>query len=77
MGAAAIAAIKQGGAVTGVLPRGMLNRDDILSEGVKLVFCGNMHQRKEFMYRNSDSFIVLPGGLGTLDEFVEILTWKN
>lgn len=77
MGAVAKAAIKNTGTVTGVLPRGMLDRDDTLFDGANVVFCGNMHQRKEWMYCNSSSFIVLPGGLGTLDEFVEILTWKN
>ncbi len=80
MGAVAHEAIKQGVGVTSVIPRTMVSRNDTLDKthgATKVIVCGNMHQRKEYMYNLADGFIILPGGIGTMDEFIEVLTWKN
>ena len=77
MGAVAQAAIQAGGKVTGVIPRTMVNYEETLRVGNDIIVCGNMHQRKEYMYSNADAFIALPGGVGTLDELIEVLAWKN
>lgn len=80
MGAVAHEAIRYGVKVTSVIPRTMANRDDTLdrSQGAdEVISSGNMHQRKEYMYRVADAFVVFPGGIGTTDELIEVLTWKN
>ena len=65
-----------GGYVTGIIPR-ILSKKEIINEDVsKLIIVDTMHERKKKMYDISDAFIVLPGGIGTLEEFSEILTWK-
>lgn len=77
MGAAANAAMKTGGHVTGVFPislRSLENEHKSLSE---IVIVGSMHERKKLMFDMSDAFVVLPGGFGTMDEMFEILTWKQ
>ena len=77
MGRVADGAIDNGGHVTGIIPK-FLDKIEIGHEGVtKLHVIDTMHQRKEMMYAESDAFIVLPGGLGTLDETMEITTWRQ
>ena len=77
MGRVADGAIASGGHVTGIIPK-FLDKVEISHEGVnKLHVIDTMHQRKEMMYAESDAFIVLPGGLGTLDETMEITTWRQ
>ena len=77
MGRVADGAIDHGGHVTGIIPK-FLDKIEIGHEGVsKLHVIDTMHQRKEMMYAESDAFIVLPGGLGTLDETMEITTWRQ
>ena len=77
MGKVADGVIEAGGHVTGVIPR-FLDSVEIGHTGVtKLHIMDTMHQRKEMMYAESDAFIVLPGGLGTLDETMEIATWRQ
>lgn len=77
MGICADAALKAGGKVIGVIPKHL---DDLevghrgLSE---LIVCTSMHTRKEKMFHLSDAFVVLPGGYGTLDEFFEMVTWRQ
>lgn len=77
MGVVSEAAMTAGGTVTGIIPQHLLKierPDKALSE---LLVVDSMHVRKEAMFRRSDAFVILPGGLGTLDETFEILTWKQ
>lgn len=76
MGAAARAAHAAGGRVLGVMPR-FLRRTEMLFDEVETVVVGNMHERKMIMYQESDAFVVLPGGVGTLEEIVELLSWQR
>lgn len=77
MGTLADAAMKAGGEVTGVIPDSLLRRE-VGHRGVtRLHVVETMHQRKALMADLSDAFIALPGGYGTLEEFLEILTWSQ
>ena len=77
MGALADSAIAGGGEVIGVIPR-FLDEHEISHTGVtRLEITDSMHERTQLMAELSDGFIVLPGGLGTLDETLEIITWKQ
>ncbi|MBV8167397.1 MAG: TIGR00730 family Rossman fold protein [Alphaproteobacteria bacterium] len=77
MGLMADACLQAGGAVVGVIPE-FLRRWEVGHGAVtELVVVDNMHQRKQTMFDRSDGFAILPGGLGTLDETFEILTWKQ
>lgn len=75
MGVVADAVLEAGGEVIGVLPRG-LARKEIAHTGLsRLHIVASMHERKAMMARLSDGFVALPGGLGTLEELFEMLTW--
>jgi hypothetical protein len=77
MGVVANAALAGGGRVVGVIPR-FLQRREVVHEGVaELVVTDSMHTRKTAMFERADAFVTLPGGLGTLDETVEIITWRQ
>ena len=77
MGLTARAALAAGGRVTGIIP-GFLHDREIGHTGVsELVVVGSMHERKQRMFERADAFAVLPGGLGTLDETLECITWKQ
>lgn len=77
MGAAADACLSAGGKVIGIIPE-FLERHEVGHGGVtELLIVDSMHTRKAKMADMSDAFVVLPGGFGTLDEFFEILTWKQ
>ncbi len=69
--------IKAGGKVTGVIPRDLVERGVALTELPDLRVVGSMHERKALMAELSDGFIALPGGLGTVEEFLEIATWAQ
>lgn len=75
MGALADAALATGGEVAGVIPRSLVSREIAHRGLTELVETDSMHARKAEMARRSDAFLVLPGGLGTLDEMCEMLTW--
>lgn len=77
MGAVARAAQGAGGETFGVIPVHLLNREVGKRDLTSLVITENMHERKKVMYMNSDAIVVLPGGAGSLDEFFEILTWRQ
>jgi uncharacterized protein (TIGR00730 family) len=68
---------KKGGKVIGVIPRGMVEKELAFSELADLRVVGSMHERKALMAEISDGFIALPGGLGPIEEFFEILTWAQ
>jgi uncharacterized protein (TIGR00730 family) len=77
MGVIADAAMQAGGRVIGVLPKGLFSREvghEAISE---MHHTATMHERKALMYELSDAFVALPGGLGTLDELFETLTWAQ
>jgi hypothetical protein len=76
MGAMADAALAAGGSVTGVIPRALVEREIAHRGLTELIETGSMHERKAEMARRADAFLVLPGGLGTLDEMCEMLTWS-
>lgn len=76
MGAAARAAHEAGGAVIGIMPQFLRSRERLFDE-VETVIVTSMHERKMMMYDESDAFVVAPGGVGTLEEVVELLSWKR
>ena len=77
MGILADAALAAGGRVTGIIPRHLHDRE-VAHPGVShMVVVGSMHERKQRMFELADAFAVLPGGLGTLDETIEIITWRQ
>jgi len=77
MGALADSALAEGGRVTGVIPQWLKIRE-VAHEGLtRLVVTEDMHRRKMAMYDISDAFVVAPGGMGTLEEALEIFTWKG
>jgi uncharacterized protein (TIGR00730 family) len=77
MGEVARAALAAGGDVTGVIPHLLADREVALEEVTRLVRTETMRERKALMDEGSDVFVVLPGGIGTLEEVVEILTLKQ
>ncbi|MFM8304961.1 MAG: TIGR00730 family Rossman fold protein [Actinomycetota bacterium] len=76
MGAVADAALAAGGHVVGVVPRGLFHREEVHPD-IDLVEVDSLHQRKQVMLEMADAFVALPGGLGTLDEVGEVLTWAQ
>jgi uncharacterized protein (TIGR00730 family) len=77
MGAVANGALAAGGQVTGVIPE-FLTQWEVAHDGLsELLITDSMHSRKRRMFDLSDAFVTLPGGLGTLDETVEIITWRQ
>ena len=77
MGALADAALEEGGEVIGVIPKALLAREVAHTGISKLHVVGSMHERKKLMADLSDGFIALPGGYGTLEEFLEVLSWAQ
>lgn len=77
MGIVARSVLEGGGHVTGVIPGFLSAREHMLIEAQDLIVVDDMHQRKHLMFEKSDAFVALPGGLGTLEEFVEQLTWTQ
>jgi uncharacterized protein (TIGR00730 family) len=77
MGETAHSVLRHGGQVTGVIPAFLSQREHMLLEVQELIVVDNMHERKHLMFVKSDAFVALPGGLGTLEEFVEQLTWSQ
>ena len=77
MAACADAALEAGGEVTGVIPRFMVEQGWCHKGLTELIETADMHERKEVMARLSDGAVALPGGVGTLEELLEIITWKQ
>ena len=75
MGRVAHAVLDNGGRVTGIIPTFLVKREHALEEAQELIVVADMHQRKQLMFERADAFIALPGGIGTLEELVEQLTW--
>jgi uncharacterized protein (TIGR00730 family) len=77
MGLLADAALAAGGRVTGIIPSHLYEREVGHGGLHELIVVGSMHERKQRMFEFADAFVTLPGGLGTLDETIEIMTWKQ
>ncbi len=75
MGAVAHAVLEAGGHVTGIIPRFLQKREHMLESVQDLVVVEDMHERKRLMFEKADTFVALPGGIGTLEELVEQLAW--
>ncbi len=77
MGEVARSVLAGGGRVTGVIPEFLVRRERMLTDVQELVVTQNMHERKMTMFERADAFVALPGGIGTLEELVEISTWAQ
>ena len=77
MGTVARAALAAGGHVTGIIPDFLQAREHMLADIQETVVVSDMHTRKRLMFERSDAFVTLPGGIGTLEELVEQLTWAQ
>ena len=77
MGLLANAALKAGGRVVGIIPQFMLQREAGHPALTETVVVETMHERKLQMFERSDAFVVLPGGIGTLEELFEVLSWRT
>lgn len=77
MGEVARAALAEGGLAMGVIPAHLVAREHGRRDLAQFVITEDMHERKKVMFMNSDAVVVLPGGAGTLDEFFEVLTWRQ
>jgi uncharacterized protein (TIGR00730 family) len=77
MGEVARAVLHHGGRVTGIIPAFLTEKEHMLREVTDLVVVTDMHERKRLMFERSDAFVALPGGIGTLEELVEQLTWAQ
>jgi uncharacterized protein (TIGR00730 family) len=77
MGTVARAVLEGGGRVTGIIPRFLQSRERPMSDLTELVVTEDMHQRKMLMFERADAFAALPGGVGTLEELVEQMTWAQ
>ncbi len=79
MGAVSSAVLEGGGSVKGIIPRFLMSHEGWHreSERCETIVTDNMHVRKQLMFDHSDSFLAMPGGIGTLEEIVEIMTWAQ
>ncbi|MEO1310669.1 MAG: TIGR00730 family Rossman fold protein [Pseudomonadota bacterium] len=74
MGACADAARSAGGPVLGIIPDFLLQKEGLL-DGIENIIVTTMHERKQILFESADAFCVLPGGIGTMDEFIETASW--
>jgi len=77
MGAVANGCLDQSGKVIGIMPKLLLEWEAQHTGLTELIITENMHDRKKILYEKGDAGLVLPGGMGTLDELFEMLTWNN
>ena len=77
MGEIADAVLDHGGDVTGIIPEFLKNREIALKRAQEMIITTSLHQRKQLMFEHADAFVALPGGIGTLEEVVEQLTWAQ
>jgi uncharacterized protein (TIGR00730 family) len=77
MGEVARATLGAGGKVTGIIPEFLGAKEKMLKDVDELIIVDDMHIRKKLMFEKSDAFVALPGGIGTLEELVEQLTWSQ
>ncbi|MXQ12677.1 TIGR00730 family Rossman fold protein [Microvirga makkahensis] len=77
MGTIAQAVLDHGGYVTGIIPDFLKSREKLLDEVQETIVVSDMHTRKRMMFERADAFVALPGGIGTLEELVEQMTWAQ
>jgi uncharacterized protein (TIGR00730 family) len=77
MGTVAHAVLERGGHVTGVMPDFLTARERLLEQVQEMIIVPDMHSRKRLMFEKADAFVALPGGIGTLEELVEQMTWAQ
>lgn len=77
MGILAQAVYENGGAITGVIPDFLRQRELLFANAQEIIITRDMHERKRIMFERADAFVALPGGIGTLEELVEQLTWAQ
>lgn len=77
MGATARSVLEAGGEVTGIIPDFLKQRESLLKDVQETIIVPDMHTRKRLMFERADAFVALPGGIGTLEELVEQLTWAQ
>jgi uncharacterized protein (TIGR00730 family) len=77
MGTVARAVLDHGGYVTGIIPEFLKTKESMIEDAQELIVVPDMHTRKRLMFERADAFIALPGGIGTLEELVEQLTWAQ
>jgi uncharacterized protein (TIGR00730 family) len=77
MGALARGVLEAGGHVTGIIPQFLNEQENVFPDISKLIITQSMHERKNLMFNMADGFVALPGGIGTLEELVEMLTWHQ
>ena len=77
MGALADAALRGGGTVVGVIPTFLKDKELAHPGATEMIVVPDMHTRKRVMFERSDAFCIMPGGVGTLDEMFEIITWRQ
>ncbi len=77
MGTVAKAVLDGGGDVTGIIPEFLKKKERVLGDVHNLIVTEDMHQRKQLMFEKADAFVALPGGVGTLEELIEMLTWAQ
>ena len=75
MGEVARSTLDAGGRVTGIIPSFLTEKEQMMRDADELIVTDDMHERKRIMFERSDAFVALPGGVGTLEELVEQLTW--
>ena len=77
MGAVATSVLDHGGKVTGIIPGFLTAKENALKRVQEMIVTPDMHERKRLMFEHADAFVALPGGIGTLEELVEQLTWQQ
>lgn len=77
MGAVADEVLSAGGKVTGVIPKALEGRESAHRGLTELRVVGTMHEREQLLFDLADAFVAFPGGFGTLEEIIEMLTWKQ
>jgi uncharacterized protein (TIGR00730 family) len=77
MGIVADATLLAGGTVIGVIPQALVDRELAKQDCTELHVVQNMHERKRMMAERADAFLALPGGIGTMEEFFEVWTWRQ
>lgn len=77
MGEVARATLEHGGHVTGIIPEFLKGKELMLEGAQEMIVTNDMHERKKLMFERADAFVALPGGVGTLEELVEQLTWRQ
>jgi hypothetical protein len=77
MGAVAKSVLDHGGSVTGIIPDFLRAKENAMARVQEMIVTPDMHERKRLMFEHSDAFVALPGGIGTLEELVEQMTWQQ